>query len=246
MKQDISKNRWKVIKSFTDILDEEDIQKRSWNLKKSLGVVAAVLLLVVITINTTGCTQNSAVDDITVNAPVQEELPKENIKVGDDGVSGAIAPDDISIVADQTAKRNSSMVAMSIEDVGRSDPFLPDGAATKPKQKYNFELMPPPEAITVDTTATEVMSTKVSGIMYDRFNPSAILNISGSDYLVRTGDIVNNYKVLSIAREYVTVQNGANIYKAGVGEMFTGEGINFNTVSNLESKFGGRRNSANK
>ena len=44
----------------------------------------------------------------------------------------------------------------------------------------------------------------------------------------------------------VTVQYGSNVYKAGVGELFTGEGINFNTISNLESKFGGRKNSVNK
>ena len=111
----------------------------------------------------------------------------------------------------------------------------------KPKPKkpaYANYLMPPPETITVDSTATEVMTTKVSGIMYDKFNPSAILNISGSDYLVRTGDVINGYKILSIGKETVTVQYGSNVYKASVGELFTGNGINFNTVSNLNSKFG--------
>ena len=208
--------------------------------------VVGILVLCVMVINTTGCTQNNATDgDVAVET--QEELPKDTVKVGDDGVNGAIAPDDVSIVADKTAK-NQNMVSMSVEDIGRSDPFLPAGEAvvSKPKPKYSFDLLPPPESITVDTTAAEVISTKVSGIMYDRFNPSAILNISGSDYLVRTGDVINNYKVLSIGRDQVTVQNGSNIYKAGVGEMFTGEGVNFNTISNLESKFGGRKNFANR
>jgi len=235
-----------VDRSFTEILNEKDEVKPFWSFKKSAGVIFAVLLLTVVMINTTGCTKGDvAQDDIIINNT--EELPKENVKVGDDGVNGAIAPDDVSIVADQTAK-NTAMVAMSVEDMGRSDPFLPDHetVVTKPKPKYEFDLMPPPETITVDTTATEVISTKVSGIMYDRFNPSAILNISGSDYLVRTGDIINNYKVLSIGKDHVTVQNGANVYKAGVGELFTGDGVNFNTISNLESKFGGRKNSANK
>lgn len=235
-----------MIKSFTDILNEEEEVRQSWDLKKSIGAVLAVLVLSMVMINTTGCTQgNMADEDVIINTPA--ELPKESVKVGDDGVNGAIAPDDVSIVADQTAK-NSSMVAMSVEDMGRSDPFLPEheNSATKSKPKYGFDLLPPPETITVDTTATEVISTKVSGIMYDRFNPSAILNISGADYLVRTGDVINSYKVLSIGKDQVTVQNGANVYKAGVGELFTGEGINFNTISNLESKFGGRKNSANK
>lgn len=236
-----------MTKNLTDILNEEEEKQQSISLvKKVVCAVVGILVLGIMVVNTTGCTQNNATDD-DVAIETQEELPKDTVKVGDDGVNGAIAPDDVSIVADQTAK-NQNMVSMSVEDIGRSDPFLPAGEAvvSKPKPKYSFDLLPPPESITVDTTATEVISTKVSGIMYDRFNPSAILNISGSDYLVRTGDVINNYKVLSIGRDQVTVQNGANIYKAGVGEMFTGEGVNFNTISNLESKFGGRKNSANR
>lgn len=236
-----------MTKNLTDILNEEEEKQQSISLvKKVVCAVVGILVLGIMVVNTTGCTQNNATDD-DVAIETQEELPKDTVKVGDDGVNGAIAPDDVSIVADQTAK-NQNMVSMSVEDIGRSDPFLPAGEAvvSKPKPKYSFDLLPPPESITVDTTATEVISTKVSGIMYDRFNPSAILNISGSDYLVRTGDVINSYKVLSIGRDQVTVQNGANIYKAGVGEMFTGEGVNFNTISNLESKFGGRKNSANR
>lgn len=230
-----------------DILDSEDAKQQKFNfLKKVVCAIFGVLILCIMVINTTGCTQNNAVDD-DITVETQEELPKDTVKVGDDGVNGAIAPDDVSIVADQTAK-NQSMVSMTVEDIGRSDPFLPSGdvVVSKPKPKYGFDLLPPPETITVDTTAKEIITTKVSGIMYDRLNPSAILNISGSDYLVRTGDVINSCKVLSIGRDQVTVQNGANVYKAGVGEMFTGDGVNFNTISNLESKFGGRKNSANR
>lgn len=231
-----------MIRSFIDRFKEEDL--RSHFRSNAFTAIVLVLFLAVIMINTTGCTQDeTAVDDIIV--PQQEELPKDAVKVGNDGVNAAIAPDDVSIVANQDTE---SMVAMSIEDTGRSDPFLPDSekVVVKPKPKYGFDLLPPPETITVDTTATDVITTKVSGIMYDRFNPSAILNISGSDYLVRTGDIINNYKILSIGKEDVTVQNGANVYKAGVGQLFTGEGVNFNTVSNLNNKFGGNKNSINK
>ena len=230
-------------KNFIDRFKEEDNKDRFWSLNKKIGVGLAVLFLAVIMVNTTGCTQgggDSTADDIT-NIEVNQE-PQDTVKVGNDGVNAAIAPDDVSIVADQAAQ-NNTMVAMSVEDMGRSDPFLPEGekVVVKPKPKkpaYSSYLMPPPETITVDSTATEVITTKVSGIMYDKFNPSAILNISGSDYLVRTGDVINGYKILSIGRETVTVQYGSNVYKASVGELFTGNGINFNTVSNLNSKFG--------
>lgn len=232
-----------MIVSVVDRFKEENL--RNHFKSKIFTIVVLLFFLFVIMINTTGCTQDdTAVDDIIVSEQ-EEELPKDFVKVGDDGVNAAIAPDDVSIVVN---KNTESMVAMSIEDTGRSDPFLPasERIDVKTKSKYDFDLMPPPEAITVDSTATDVISTKVSGIMYDNFNPSAILNISGSDYLVRTGDIINNYKILSIGKKEVTVQNGANIYKAGVGELFTGEGVNFNTISNLNNKFGGNKNSINK
>ncbi|AOR38375.1 hypothetical protein BHV42_03795 [Candidatus Melainabacteria bacterium MEL.A1] len=235
-------------KDFIDRFNEEGSKDRFWSLNKKIGAGLVVLLLAVIMINTSGCTQgnsDSSGDDITAIEANQEQQ-QDTVKVGNDGVNAAIAPDDVSIVADQATK-NNAMVAMSVEDMGRSDPFLPEGekVVVKPKPKkpaYANYLMPPPETITVDSTATEVMTTKVSGIMYDKFNPSAILNISGSDYLVRTGDVINGYKILSIGKETVTVQYGSNVYKASVGELFTGEGINFNTVSNLNSKFGSNRN----
>ena len=53
----------------------------------------------------------------------------------------------------------------------------------------------------------------ISGILYDKFSPSAILNIEGTDYLVKKGDVVNNYKVLNILEDSVTVKLGENVYK---------------------------------
>lgn len=234
-------------RNFVERFNTELIKDNFWNLNKKIGVLLVVVFLAIIMLNTTGCTQNNS-EDITA-IPSPEQLPKNDIKVGNDGVDAAIAKDDdVEIVSDQEAlKNNNSMVAMSVEDMGRSDPFLPESEkiVVKPKPK-NFDLLPPPESIVVDSTATDVMGTKVSGIMFDSINPSAIINISGADYLVRSGDIINGYKVLSIGRDTVTVQFGNNIYKAGVGELFTGDGINFNTISNLETKFGGRKNLVNK
>ena len=234
-------------RNFVERFNTELIKDNFWNLNKKIGVLLVVVFLAIIMLNTTGCTQNNS-EDITA-IPSPEQLPKNDIKVGNDGVDAAIAKDDdVEIVSDQEAlKNNNSMVAMSVEDMGRSDPFLPESEkiVVKPKPKNN-DLLPPPESIVVDSTATDVMGTKVSGIMFDSINPSAIINISGADYLVRSGDIINGYKVLSIGRDTVTVQFGNNIYKAGVGELFTGDGINFNTISNLETKFGGRKNLVNK
>lgn len=79
--------------------------------------------------------------------------------------------------------------------------------------------------------------------MFDKYNPSAIINIEDTDYLVRSGDVINGYKILAISPQTVTVQLGSNIYKAGVGEIVTkDEGLNYNQVSNLSKKFGGAAN----
>ncbi len=236
-------------KNFIDRFYEEDTKDRFWSLNKKIGAGLIVLFLAVIMVNTTGCTQNGTEESVMEDTSSAVETPKENVKVGDDGVNAAIAPDDVEAVADQT-KKDDTMVAMSVEDLGRSDPFLPENeryaqakARSKQKPKYAADLLPPPETISVDETATEVMTTKVSGIMFDKYNPSAILNINGMDYLVRSGDLVNGYKILSIGKETVTVQYGANVYKASVGGLFTDNGIHFNSVSNLSNKFGSRHNS---
>ena len=226
-------------KSFIDRFYKEN-EDHFLSLNKTICAVLAVFVLVIVMINTTGCSGNNDEEDVSINYQQEDTtLDKEAIKVGNDGVNAAIAPDEDS----------EPMVSMVVEDAGRSDPFLPtkdlvlannNQHKTPPK---SLDLVPPPESLIVDSTAVEVVSTKVSGIMYDKFNPSAILNIGGSDYLVRTGDVINSYKVLSIGKESVAVQYGANVYKAGVGELFTGDGINYNTVSNLEKKFGGNKKS---
>ena len=237
-------------KNFINRFREETNKDSFWSLNKKIGAILIGLLLIVVMVNTSGCTQNNNSEEDITSLPDSstEEVQQDTVKVGNDGVNAAIAPDDVSIVADQSMSNSGAMVAMSIEDMGRSDPFLPNGegsakpkAKPKPKPAYASYLMPPPESLSVDTSATSVMTTKVSGIMYDKYNPSAILNINDSDYLVRTGDNVNGYKILSIGRETVTVQYGSNVYKASVGEMFTENGLNFNTISNLNGKFGGNR-----
>lgn len=238
-------------KNFVDRFYEEDTKDQFWSLNKKIGIGLVVLFLTVIMINTSGCTPNQTSDstDDIMNAPTENVEQADALKVGNDGVNAGIAGDnteDVTIVSKQDG--SNKMIAMSVEDTGRPDPFLPDSERTdnKPKIKPPSYLMAPPETITEDPDAVAVIQTKVSGIMYDKYNPSAILNINGSDHLVRSGDIINNYKVLAISPDNVTVQLGHNIYKAGVGQLFTGDGVNYNTISNLNNKFGGAGNAANR
>lgn len=124
----------------------------------------------------------------------------------------------------------------------KADPFVPyrDLGNTAPVADVPaFNLVEPPEVVNENSDAARVMDTVVSGILYDKFSPSAILNIEGNDYLVKKGDVVNNYKVLSILQDSVTVKLGANVYKAGIGEILTEGSLNHNDVANLNNKFGG-------
>lgn len=235
-------------KNFIEKFNEEGSKEHFRN--KAIGILCFFVFLAVILFNATGCSINNTVEDNNPDIDLTQvnDMPKETVKVGDDGVNAAIADDNAQ--DELMMKNNEKMVSMSVEDIGRSDPFLPEGERVPVKRNtkptLSYDLLPPPEKISLDSNAVDVISTKVSGIMYDKFNPSAILNISGADYLVRTGDIINNYKILSIGKDTVTVQLGVNVYKAGVGQMITGEGVNYNTISNLESKFGGTKNKVNK
>lgn len=124
----------------------------------------------------------------------------------------------------------------------KANPFVPYKEAletSKANDVPTFDLVEPPENINENSEAARVMDTIVSGILYDKYSPSAILKIEGNDYLVKKGDTVNNYKVLNIMKDSVTVKLGANVYKAGIGEILTEGSMNRNEVSNLNSKFGG-------
>lgn len=126
----------------------------------------------------------------------------------------------------------------------KANPFMPyrdiDGG-TISGDVPAYTLVEPAEFVNENSEAARVMDTIVSGILYDKFSPSAILNIEGNDYLVKKGDTVNNYHVVAIMQDSVTVKLGSNVYKAGIGEILTEGTLNHNNVSNLNNKFGGER-----
>lgn len=151
---------------------------------------------------------------------------------------------DVEILQKKTqAIKNGKMVVITVTSSGRPDPFLPSGDGGS-GGIYSY-LTPPPQTLPQNTDATKIISTTISGILYDKYSPSAIINIEGTDYLVKRGDIINKYKILSINKDLVAVQLGNNIYKAGVGELLTQTGFNDGNIANLNKKFGGNNVSIN-
>ena len=170
-------------------------------------------------------------------------------------VAGFVMSRKVSVVSDNSlVEYLSSPIAVASTQKGtiaipagvvKANPFVPyrsldDGSDTK-LDVPSYALLEPPDTIDESSDAARVMDTIVSGILYDKHSPSAILNIEGSDYLVKKGDVVNGYKVMNIEENSVTVKLGANTYNAGIGEILTDGNVNYNVVSNLSKKFGGER-----
>lgn len=211
------------------------------------------ILMGVIGFVTSGCNGSSDDNISTADLKPAAQSAQESVF---DAKAASVMTDESDAAADANANTNAvvdldetnlstdvdKMARMTIEDYGRPNPFLPPSEAidtTRTVSELPFELVNPPEDPTVDSDASRIIKTKVSGILYDDHNPAAILNMEGTDYLVRTGDVINNYKVLAIYKNDVAVQLGDNIYKAGVGELLATNKIHHNTVPNLDKRFGG-------
>jgi len=139
-------------------------------------------------------------------------------------------------------KQKGKRVLISVANSGRSNPFLPAGENFVASSLPSLNLPAPPETAPTSSDAGKVMTTTISGILYDKYSPSAIINIEGADYLVKVGDIINHYKILSISKTQVIVKLGKNVYQAGVGELLSQTSLNQNNIANLNRKFGGNNN----
>ena len=166
------------------------------------------------------------------------------------GLKDKSAEQDITftVIPVSMAEVSSKTSVISIpQGIVKTHPFLPYRVveAERLDKLVNdvprFDLVEPPDFTSEETDAAKIMDTAVSGILFDKYSPSAILNIDGNDYLVKKGDIIRNYKVINIAKDSVTVQLGKNTYKAGIGELLTSGSLNHNEVSNLSKKFGGEQ-----
>ncbi len=140
---------------------------------------------------------------------------------------------------------NKGTVVVSVGNEGRPNPFFPfkekkhTGISYPGGGNVNFDIIEPPPSVIPDPQATQMLQTVISGIMYDTRNPSAIININGTDQLVRKSDKLGNYTILDITKDKVVIKSGTNIYRASVGQTIASDDSGFNSVSNLRHKFGG-------
>lgn len=135
----------------------------------------------------------------------------------------------------QPEKEKEIVYRYSKSNVGRPDPFNPTS-----KTSQLSDIIAPPTNPDPDPEAAALLTLKISGIMYTPDSPSAIINISGQDQLVRIGDKFNNFSVEKITKDKVTVRNKANTYTASVGEILNLESVGINAVPDLNNKFAGQ------
>lgn len=184
-----------------------------------------------------------------MNGLYQGQMAEQNVPQSPQTAQlpGGTPDDTIDVISRRNLnKGNQKMVMISVDNTGRQNPFLPANEVNIGLGISSLPILtPPPETLPIQSEAGKVMTTTISGILYDKYNPSAIINIEGTDYLVKKGDVINSYRILAIGKTEVIVQLGKNIYKAGVGELLTQTNMNYNTIANLNKKFGGNEISIN-
>ena len=110
---------------------------------------------------------------------------------------------------------------------GRINPFMPTPKYLKtsvPDASIEYDksgIPKPPESYgTMVEETNRLMSIIVSGIMYDNVKPSAIITYDNNDYFVQKGDKLDDYRIVEIAKNHVSIALGKNVYRANIGEEF--------------------------
>lgn len=140
-------------------------------------------------------------------------------------------------------RSNFKNITVIQREYGRVNPFNPEENPYAPDSGIlpdrGETLVAPPASLPDESPAGLVMGATISGIMYDDVNPSAIINIEGTDYFVKRNDVINNYRIMAITPTYVAVKYGKNVYRAKVGELLTDLTSQQPAIANLSTKFGG-------
>lgn len=129
----------------------------------------------------------------------------------------------------------------------RQNPFKPPVIKQNQVDRFEtfnnvqFEIIEPPTKTNPDENLKKLLTTQISGILYDDDSPSAIVNLAGKDQFVKIGDEISGYKIKNISKTKVEISYKNNTYVASVGELFVpGKLEAQSAVSNLSNKFAGR------
>lgn len=176
----------------------------------------------------------------------EERLREEKLKEEKEAAEAAEQDALLETFGDSRTGANSSIM-VAWNRAARQNPFRPPLFDRANDGKYEqvgdvqFEIIEPPSKLVPDENLTKLLQTQISGIMYDKNSPSAIVNIAGRDQFVKIGDVVSGYRIKNITNSRVEISYKNNTYVASVGELFTrGRLESKSDVANLKNKFAGR------
>ncbi len=159
------------------------------------------------------------------SAKMPPQMPS-NVQV--DPNAGVVKLPDVTDkkVADQKApvkKDENKKVSIDVKTSSRLNPFLPmsnDFNAVLMASGLDAYVENPPLQYGDDPSLQELVNISVSGILFDSSSPSAIIRINQTDYFVQKGDKVDEFYISDINRDAVVIKKDANVFSAGVGQMF--------------------------
>ncbi|MCR4881746.1 MAG: hypothetical protein K6A44_07335 [bacterium] len=201
-----------------------------------------ILLLSGCTVNVGPLSFNIGAPDEDIEAIINEDIPvvqdkeEETAEAADKKAQEENKEDVISL--------SGKNATLDIDSEGRTTPFVPYRERNLAYSSLNYGDLPyPPLTGEMNDDLNNLISAKVTGILYDTVSPSAIINVLNEDYLVKPGDEIESFQISSITKDYVAIKTGSNVYRAKVGDIVDGE-LYGSGIYNLGHKFAGRRHPA--
>jgi hypothetical protein len=145
--------------------------------------------------------------------------------------------------ASSASNNSEKMVIVNVVNFGRKNPFKPykkysvvNGALGIPSDIPSPPMFDP----NAGNQLKNLMEAKVNGILYDPDGKSvAIINVKGSDYMVRQNDSIYGFYVKSITKNTVSIGYGNNTYNVNVGQVIGQDQIKSDPVIRSNQNFGG-------
>ena len=163
--------------------------------------------------------------------------PSPSDKKSKDKEKEETKPDEINL--------SGKSAVLDIDAGGRTTPFVPYRERNLTYSSMDFGDLPlAPNAGEMDEMLSNLVTAKVTGILYDEASPSAIINVLDDDYLVKPGDKVESFEIENISKDFVAIKTGSNVYRAKVGDIVDGE-LYGTGVYNLGHRFAGTYAPAN-
>ncbi len=170
-------------------------------------------------------------DDAAANpTAATETAPVAATSVPNLPTEAGVKPGVSKVVDNKVAKKDEpgrGKVILPVVNTGRANPFTPVASVNNLGFMINPKMdipEPPTEFGDLVQELDKLQEITVSGILYDSSKPSAIVRVGKVDYFVQKGDKIDGYIVADISRAAVVIKEGANAYRAEIGQTFAKNG----------------------